>query len=140
MANTKKIVFGIMLCTVAIMAAACSDSNPVDVTNVIDTAPPATPYAVRSTVDYTTGAATITWGVNNVDSDLAGYVVSRENNGEIVQLVVNPLMVQSVQDPNPQAGTNLYSVYAVDEAGNQSAVQVVTLTLASSHTVDDFSH
>ncbi len=140
MANTKKIIFGIMLCTVAILATACSDSNPVDVNNVIDTAPPATPYAVRSTVDNTTGAATITWGVNTVDSDLVGYVVSRDNDGDVVQLISTPILTQSVQDASPKMGANTYSVYAVDEAGNQSAVQHVTLTVAGAHQAEELSH
>lgn len=140
MANSKKILFGIMLCTVAILATACSDSNPVDVNNVIDTAPPATPYAVRSTVDYSTGAATISWGVNNVDSDLVGYVVTRENSGDTVYLISNPILTQSVQDADPQMGTNIYNVYAVDEAGNQSAVQHVTLAVTGTHQGEELFH
>ncbi len=139
MANTKKILVGIMLMTVAIMATGCSDSNPVNVDNAIDTAPPATPYAVRSTLDYTTGTAVITWAVDTVDTDLAGYVVSRENDGQVVDLVANPTMVYSVQDTDPQPGINIYHVYAVDQAGNQSAVQSATLTLASSHADDELS-
>ncbi len=140
MANNKKILVGIMLLTVAIMATGCSDSNPVNVNDAIDTAPPATPYAVRSTIDYTTGAAVVSWAVDTVDTDLAGYVVTRENKGNVVDLVSNPTLVYSVQDPDPQPGINVYSVYAVDQAGNQSAVQNATLTLASTHTDGQLSH
>ncbi len=129
MANTKKILVGIMLCSVAILATGCSDSNPVNLDTAIDTAPPAAPFAVRSSMDNSTGGVVISWGVNTVDSDLAGYIVTRANEGQVTPLVSTPVMAQSVVDANPAWGINHYSVYAVDLAGNQSAVRNISYTL-----------
>lgn len=134
MANTKKILIAMLLTVMAVMAVGCSDSNPVAVDNPVDTAPPAAVYAVRSNYDVTVGTATISWAPNTVDSDLAGYIVTRENKGNVVSLVATPTLSTQIADSSPQPGVNLYSVYAVDLAGNQSAVQQIPVVLAQPHT------
>lgn len=130
MANTKNILIAMLLTILAIAATGCSDSNPVALDTPIDTAPPAGVYAVRSNVDYTAGTATISWAPNTVDSDLAGYMVTRENRGSVVSLVATPTMSTQIADLSPRPGVNKYSVYAVDLAGNESAVQQVSVVLA----------
>lgn len=140
MANTKKILIAMLLTVMAVMAVGCSDNNPVAVDNPVDTAPPAAVYAVRGNYDVTTGTATISWAPNTVDSDLAGYIVTRENKGDVVSLVATPTLSTQIADPNPQPGVNMYSVYAVDQAGNESAVQQTSVVLAQQHTAKFSAH
>jgi len=133
MANTKKILIATLLTILAIAATGCSDSNPVALDTPLDTAPPAAVFAVRSNVDYNAGTATISWAPNTVDTDLAGYMVTRENKGSVVSLVATPTMSTQIADLSPRPGINLYSIYAVDLFGNESAVQRVSVVLAQSH-------
>lgn len=136
--SSKKILTTVLIGLVAVLAG-CSD-DPVAVGDPVDTAPPATPYLVRSDFDADSGAALISWAENTVDTDLAGYLVTRENKGSVVFLIDNPTLVQSVEDPAPAPGSNLYSVIAVDLAGNQSAVQQVYLNRPLSHLSGLLSH
>ena len=136
----KKIVSVILVCLVGILAAGCSEDNPVAVQAPVDTAPPALPYNVDGTFIQTSGVVTLSWGVNTTDADLVGYLVTRENKGNVVDIIATPTLVQIVQDANPPAGTNLYQVYAVDEAGNTSAAQSVIVIIAANHQTADLQH
>ena len=131
--SNKKILTTVLIGMVAMLASGCSDDPVAIGADPVDTAPPATPYLVRSAFDADSGTALITWGENTVDTDLAGYLVTRENKGSVVTLIATPALVQSVEDPAPALGSNLYSVLAVDHAGNQSAVQQVFLNRPLSH-------
>lgn len=139
MANNKKIVSLVLMCMVGILATGCSDDNPTSVGQV-DTAPPAVPSNLRSTFDYAAGAAVITWAENTVDGDLAGYVVTRENAGVVVAIVPTPQMIQAVEDADVCRGINTYNVYAVDLAGNQSAVAQAVVTRPLAHGTGNLSH
>ncbi len=138
MANTKKILVVMMMVAAAILATGCSDDNPVNLDTAVDTAPPAGPSYVRATMDDS-GSAVVTWAPNTVDSDLAGYVVTRENDGDVTVLVASPTLATSIEDV-PPAGVNYYNVYAVDEAGNESAVSSALLVISKAHTGGEFTH
>ena len=131
MANNKKIVSLVMMCLVGVLATGCSD-DPTSVGQV-DTAPPAVPSNLRSTFDYSVGAAVVSWAENTIAGDLAGYVVTRENAGNVVAIVATPQMIQSVEDADVCWGINTYNVYAVDLAGNQSAVAQAIVTRPLAH-------
>ncbi len=137
MASSKKIVTLVLIGLVALAFTGCSsdDSNPAAV--VVDTAPPAVPANLD--LDYAAGAATITWAENTVDSDLAGYVISRENNGTTVALVGSPALMTSYVDNNPPLGANHYSIYAVDTSGNQSAIATVNLAISAGHQIAELA-
>jgi hypothetical protein len=134
MASNKKIVTLVLITLVGLAFTGCSDNDSQPTAAVIDTAPPALPSNVN--LDYSDGMATISWDVNTVDTDLAGYIVMRERNDVSVALVAAPAMIQSYTDPNPPVGTSQYHVYAVDTAGNESAVSTTYLTVTQNHLPD----
>lgn len=137
MASSKKITTLVLIALVALAFTGCSsdDSNPAAV--AIDTAPPAVPANLD--LSYTAGTATLSWAQNNVDNDLAGYIVTRENNGSTTALVASPALMNSYVDSTPPAGISHYNVYAVDTSGNQSAVVSVDLSIISAHRTDHLS-
>lgn len=132
MATSKKIMTLMLIAVVGLAFTGCSDngSNAV-IAPVVDTAPPAVPADVS--LQYDSGTATISWAANNVDQDLAGFVVVRQHNGSSQALVQAPVMVTSFADGNAPVGTSVYHVYAVDLSGNQSAVSSAYLTVTNSH-------
>jgi hypothetical protein len=133
MAVSKMIVTVIMISLVAL--AGCSDdSTPVSPAATVDTAPPAAPQ--NFDVSFDGDSAQLSWDANVVDSDLAGYIVTREHYGETEALVATPQMLTSFSDPSPLPGANRYAVYAVDTSGNESAVAAFTLAVALSKPVD----
>jgi len=127
MASSKKIVTLMLITLVGLAFTGCGNSNPASVA-ALDTAPPAVP--ANLSVDYASGAATISWAANNVNADLAGFIVTREHSGVSESLVASPSMITSYTDASPLAGASMYHVYAVDFAGNQSAVATTYLTVA----------
>lgn len=135
MATSKKLVT-LAIVALAIFAVGCSDDNPV-APSTIDTAPPAVPSDLSAA--YAGNQATITWAPNTVDTDLAGYTVTRSNRGETETLVENA-MITSYADPAPKTGTSTYQVTAVDRAGNHSAVASVTLTIVRGHRTGDLKN
>ena len=137
MKTNKKIVSVILVCLVGILATGCSEDNPVAIEIPVDTAPPALPYDVAGDFVATSGVIALTWGVNTTDTDLVGYIVTRENRGNVVDIIAVPALVQTVEDTNPPAGTNLYQIYAVDLAGNTSAAQSVVVAIVLQHQSED---
>lgn len=137
MASSKKITTLVMIALVALAFTGCSsdDSNPAAV--IIDTAPPAVP--ANLSMAYDSGSATISWAQNNVDSDLAGYIVTRRHSGTSTELVASPALMNSYVDSNPQPGFSQYHVYAVDTSGNQSAIASVDLMISQTHQPADMS-
>ena len=127
MVGNKKIVTLALITLVGLAFVGCSDNNTQPTAAVIDTAPPALPANIN--MAYSSGVATISWDVNNVDQDLAGYVVMREQNDVSKPLVATPAMIQSYTDSTPLSGTSQYHVYAVDTSGNQSGVSTTYLTV-----------
>ena len=138
MVNNKMIVTIMLIAIASLAGAGCSDDNPVNPTTIVDTAPPAVP--VNLSVDYSMDMAVISWDQNTVDTDLAGYIVTRERYGVTETLVGTPAAISSYQDMNPLSGSSLYHVFAVDNAGNQSAVATVSLTVVLTHQGSDLSH
>ena len=129
---TRKIFLTLLIVAMAaVFGAGCSDDSPVTPTSTIDTAPPAVPSNL--TGDLGSDTAVISWAVNTVDSDLEGYIVTRDNNGNTDELISMPTMMTSYTDAAPKPGVNTYHVSAVDRAGNRSAVASVTLTLETGH-------
>jgi hypothetical protein len=134
MASSKKIVALFCITLISMVAIGCSDDdNPVVTsTDPVDTAPPAVPANLSVAYDADLGAAVISWAANTVDTDLAGYVVSRDYYGDVDVLVGTPAMINDFQDDAPLMGTSTYNVFAVDTSGNQSAVASVELTRTGS--------
>lgn len=130
MATSKIFLTLLIVALAAVFGAGCSDDNSVSPT-AIDTAPPAVPSNL--TGDLNSDAAVIAWAPNTVDSDLEGYIVTRDNNGSSDELISTPTLMTSFTDPAPKPGVNTYHVSAVDRAGNRSAVASVTLTLETGH-------
>ena len=135
MVSNKMIVTIMLIAVVALASAGCSDDNPVTPANSVDTAPPAVPANLN--VEYSANMAVVNWSMSTVDTDLAGYIVTRENRGVTDTLVGVPAMIDSYEDANPPAGTSLYHVYAVDTSGNESAVATASLTITLSHQTSD---
>jgi len=130
MVCNKKIVTLTLITLVGLAFVGCSDNDTQPTAAVIDTAPPALPANIN--LAYSSGVATISWDVNTVDQDLAGYVVMREQYGASKTLVATPAMIQSYTDSHPLSGTSQYNVHAVDTSGNQSAVSTTYLTVRPS--------
>lgn len=117
MASKKMIVTFLILGLVAV-ATGCSDNNNAIVA-APDTAPPALPSNL--TIVYSDGVATVNWEIGGVDNDLAGYIVTREWQGETEALVATPTLTTSYEDHTPMSGSSAYHVYSVDTTGNESA-------------------
>lgn len=132
MASKKMIVTTLILGLVAV-ATGCSDSNN-PIVAAPDTAPPALPSNLD--VEFTAGVAVVSWDINSVDSDLAGYIVTRERSGETETLLATPTLVTTFQDDAPLTGSSSYHVYAVDTSGNESAVATAYLMVAVDHFED----
>lgn len=139
MAGSKMILTIALISLVSVLGAGCSDdSNPVS-TPVIDTAPPAVPVELSASYDIGSGVATISWAPNTVDTDLVGFIVSRDHYGEVEQLVSEPTLVTTLEDPAPKVGINNYEIMAVDTSGNESAVATISLARPGFHPVADLA-
>jgi len=137
MGNNKKILMLLVMTIIGLAVTGCSDKETATAV-AIDTAPPAVPANID--LDYSNGNATISWAVNNVDSDLAGYVVVRERYGMSETLISSPAMVNSYVDSNPLSGSSMYHVYSVDQSGNQSAVSTTYLSVELGHQAGELSN
>ena len=91
------------------------------------------------TVTFVDGVATLSWDIQAVDADLAGYVVTREHNGATVVLVDAPTLVTMVDDATAELGSSTYHVYAVDTSGNESAAATTYLQITGNHAEDNLS-
>jgi len=137
MVSNKMIVTFMLIAIAALACAGCSDDNPVTPVNPVDTAPPVVP--ANLSVDYSADKAVINWDMSTVDTDLAGYIVTRERNSVTETLVGTPALISNYEDPNPLIGTSQYHVYAVDNTGNMSAVATVSLTIMLGHQTSELS-
>ncbi|MCB1183515.1 hypothetical protein KDM41_08775 [bacterium] len=137
MASNKKILALICMTLAAVAFTGCSDDAATPAAPAIDTAPPAVPANVD--LEYSAGAAVLSWDTNTVDSDLAGYIVTRERNGVSQTLVGTPSLIHTYVDTAPLQGASMYHVFAVDNAGNESAVTTSYLTIESGHAMSDLS-
>lgn len=139
MASSKKLVALFCITLISLVAVGCSDdSSPVVTTpDPVDTAPPAVPANLSVEYDADLEAAVISWAANTVDTDLAGYVVSRDYYGDVDVLVGTPAMINDFEDSAPLMGTSVYNVYAVDTSGNQSAIASATLVRTAEHQTHD---
>ena len=131
MAGKKMTVILVLMALVA-LGTGCSSDDPAAPVNV-DTAPPAVP--TNLTADWSMGGdgVTLTWDANTVDADLAGYVVDKAYRGETIALVSSPISMPMYQDDNVGSGVTVYYVYAVDLAGNESAVAMATISVVGAH-------
>lgn len=135
MASSKTIVTMICISLISLAAVGCSDdspTNPVDRAPVYN-APPATPADLSIQFDALSSSATISWGVNTTDADLAGYIVIRDHYGDVTNLVATPALINDFEDASPLMGISTYYVYSVDEAGLTSDVASCELVLTASH-------
>lgn len=137
MVSNKMILTIMLIAAVTLVCTGCSDESTVIPTTAIDTAPPAVP--ANLSIDQSEGSAVINWSMSTVDTDLAGYIVTRERYGVTETLISTPALISSYEDTNPLAGSTLYHVYAVDMAGNESAVATVSLTIVLGHNDADLS-
>ena len=142
MASSKKFVALFCITLISLVAIGCSDddANPLTTTpDPVDTAPPAVPANLSVAYDADLDAALISWAENTVDTDLAGYVVSRDYYGDVDVLVGTPAMINDFQDDAPLMGTSTYNVFSVDTSGNQSAVASVELIRTGSKPSHDYN-
>lgn len=127
----------IVLVSLAILVTGCNDDStltglPVDtIGEKCDITPPAAPEQVQGSYLGALGAVRISWAENTTDPDLAGYILYRENGGDVEQLIGEPALVQLFQDGDVPSGVNRYCLRAVDLTGNESAtcstiVQIVS--------------
>lgn len=137
MVSNKMILTIMLIAAVTLVCTGCSDESTVIPTTAIDTAPPAVP--ANLSIDQSEGSAVINWSMSTVDADLAGYIVTRERYGVTESLISTPALISTYEDTNPLAGSTLYHVYAVDMAGNESAVATVSLTIVLGHNDADLS-
>ncbi len=137
MVSNKMILTIMLIAAVTLVCTGCSDESTVIPTTAIDTAPPAVPSNLS--VDHSADSAVINWDMSTVDADLAGYIVTRERYDVTESLISTPTLISTYVDTNPLAGSTLYHVYAVDRAGNESAVASVSLTIVLGHNNSDLS-
>ena len=109
--------------SVATVGAATIESDPSDPICVTpkDTFPPAAPKSLTAVSDV--GAVNLVWDANT-ESDLAGYIVLRgDAPGDNMQpLMRDPVKENRYVDRTVAGGTSyVYTVIAVDKAGNRSA-------------------
>ena len=137
MVSNKMILTVMLIAAVALVCTGCSDESTVIPATVIDTAPPAVP--ANLSLDHSGYSAVINWTMSTVDTDLAGYIVTREHYGVTETLIGTPALISSYEDTNPLPGSTLYHVYAVDYSGNESAVATISLTIVQGHNDSDLS-
>ncbi|MEN8006056.1 MAG: hypothetical protein ABFS42_03535 [Candidatus Krumholzibacteriota bacterium] len=138
MVSNKMIVTFMLIAAAALVCTGCSDDSPVTPPPAIDTAPPAVP--ANLSVDHAADTAVINWDLSTVDTDLAGYIVTRENGGATETLIGTPALISSYEDESPLPGLTLYHVYSVDYTGNESAVATVSLTIIQGHQILDLNN
>jgi hypothetical protein len=142
MSSIKTIVTLALITALSIVSIGCSDStDPVAVVAdppvvVVDTAPPAVPANLDAL--FADGLVTLSWDANNTDADLAGFVLRRDNYGEITSLVGSPTIFQSYQDA-PAVGLNTYEIYSVDQVGNESAIASIEYRVYGERNDDNYT-
>ncbi len=131
--KTLKTLMIIALATLAFAGCSSDDSSPAaptaNIPTPVDTAPPAAPTGLTAEFNIAKVAIEVTWDANTTDGDLAGYYLSRTADGVTTELTPWIHPHTSFLDDGAPAGLNLYSVCAVDAAGNRSACASVKLTV-----------
>lgn len=96
-----------------------SEDSLAAVVRPVDTFPPAAPTAL--TAVYSPGAVELVWTANT-ESDLAGYIVYRQQDGEPPERMNKELLPTPIfRDATVRPGRKyLYYLTAVDLAGNES--------------------
>jgi hypothetical protein len=128
MSSIKVIVLLATISILSLVSIGCSDSDsPVAVpaAPVVDTMPPSIPTGLQA--QFEDGQIYVSWAANNVDADLAGFLVSREHDGVTSILVATPTLVQGIED-NPLEGLSTYRISSVDDNGNESAFASINFT------------
>ena len=98
-----------------------------------DITPPAAPTALVATGNLVTKTIELSWTASTDDVGVTGYRVFRDNGTTPIATVVGT----TFNDPN-QLGTHVYSVAAIDAAGNQSAMSnsaTATITIPEGSTL-----
>ncbi|MCP4572987.1 MAG: hypothetical protein GY838_11590 [bacterium] len=125
-------MFALIAFATVAFAGCSSDDDPVapkpaPVVEVPDTAPPASPTGL-SAVDQGWHVE-LSWDANVVDTDLAGYDISRTCDGETVVLTTWLHPLTEYVDDTATLGLNVYRVIAEDDAGNRSAAATVKVSV-----------
>ncbi len=139
MSSIKLIVTLALITTLSLVSIGCSDDSTTSIVDppAVDTAPPAIPANFDAA--FAGDQITLSWDQNTTDSDLAGFIVSRDVYGEITALVATPTILSSFQD-TPVPGRNIYQIYSVDLTGNASAVASVVHYVTERDPSDDFPY
>jgi len=98
-----------------------------------DITPPTAPTALTATGNLVTKTIELSWTASTDDVGVTGYRVFRDNGTTPIATVVGT----TFNDPN-QLGTHVYSVAAIDAAGNQSAMSnsaTATITIPEGSTL-----
>jgi len=98
-----------------------------------DITPPTAPTALTATGNLVTKTIELSWTASTDDVGVTGYRVFRDNGTTPIATVVGT----TFNDPN-QLGTHVYTVAAIDAAGNQSAMSnsaTATITIPEGSTL-----
>jgi uncharacterized delta-60 repeat protein len=98
-----------------------------------DITPPTAPAALVATGNLATRTIELSWTASTDDVGVTGYRVFRDNGTTPITTVVGT----TFNDPN-QLGTHVYTVAAIDAAGNQSAMSnsaTATITIPEGSTL-----
>ncbi len=121
--------------------AAGNESSPSNTASATvvggDTTPPTAPVGLTATADLVTRTITLSWTVSTDDVGVVGYRVFRDNGTTPISTVTGT----TFNDPN-QLGTHVYTVAAIDAAGNQSAMSnsaTATVTIPEGSTLENLT-
>lgn len=128
MAGSKMFKMFVLIAFASLAFAGCSGDDPASPTRepapqVPDTAPPAAPTGLAAVEQGF--EVLLVWDANVVDTDLAGYHVTRTFDGDTVELTYWPHPQNDFADDGASWGVNVYTVVAVDDSGNRSAAATV---------------
>ncbi len=110
------------------MLTGCSDSSTSPTSSILpgddegtrDTSAPAPVTGLMATSGGS--VVKLMWEANTLDADLEGYLVYRSFDGMTWALTDAPILDNRFVDTEPLPRACLYSVSAVDGAGNESAL------------------
>ncbi|HJT29277.1 MAG TPA: hypothetical protein VJ784_17830 [Pyrinomonadaceae bacterium] len=102
-----------------------------------DVTPPSAPTALTATANLATGTIALSWTASTDDVGVVGYRVFRDNGTTSISTVTGT----TFNDSN-QLGTHVYTVAAIDAAGNQSAMSnsaTATVTIPEGSTIENLT-
>jgi len=102
-----------------------------------DVTPPAAPTGLTATADLATRTIALSWTASTDDVGVVGYRVFRDNGTTPISNVTGT----TFNDSN-QLGTHVYTVAALDAAGNQSAMSnsaTATVTIPEGSTIENLT-